>query len=729
MVEKTIEDRCRRGRFAHGLGLALACLLAWMPAGVASAQAESVSPEELVEDWTHYVLTANVDVAEAFGRAILELELDPIEFVAVVEDSPRLETRFADAYQRATRYIELRDLAAEINNLYEEGRRARARDPREIGRNIEELVGPRRGQLLATRRLVEAGEYSVPYLLEVLLDGGDQVLAFEARGVLVDLGAQAVRPLSEAILGVRPETQISLARVLGQIGNDGALPYLYEVATGSGGNDVRDAARDAIEQIERSYDPSISAAERYERLAETYLAESRSVTSFPGESHQLAWSFDPRTGLEPTAVRSEVYHETMAMEAAKRALSLDGLRSEALSIWVAADFAREIETPSGYENPLVGDDRPNAMFHAVAFGPENAQRVLLRALDSFDTPLARRAIDALSRVAGRNAVGDLPGGGALVDALLYPDRRVQFDASLALAKANPTRYFPGAERVVPILANAVRDADARYAVVVSRDAERRQTMATLLEGVGYTVLTPVARLRDLEQEIAQLSGVDLIVSDLSGDASIELIENTRNDRRLAATPIFAVMPASAASANRVRFQADRLTRVARQGVSSEQAATAIAQLVERAGGAPVSADEAERSALDALDALLALARGGSESFDVGDATSSLVLALEETDGDVRVAVADVLSHIDQGRAQIALMDAAIDAFDQERVELLRRVARSARRHGNLLEPRHESWLLEEVTLAFGEEAEATAEVLGAIGLSSDSLRMIILGEE
>lgn len=728
MVEKTIEDRCRRGRFAHGWGLAIACLLAWVPSSGTLAQAEGTSPEELVEDWTHYVLTANVDVAEAFGQAILDMEMEPIEFVAVVEDSPRLATRFTDAYQRATRYPELRDLAAEINNLYEEGRRGRARDPREIGRNIEELVGPRRGQLLATRRLVEAGEYSVPFLLEVLLDGRDQVLAFEARGVLVDLGAQAVRPLSEAILGVRPETQISLARVLGQIGNEGALPFLYELANNAGSADAGRAAIDAIEQIERTYDPTVSAAQRYERLAETYLAESRSVTSFPGESHQLAWSFDPRTGLEPTAIRSEVYHETMAMESAKRALSLDGTRAEALAIWVAADFAREIESPDGYENPLIGDDRANAMFHAVAFGPENAQRVLLRALDSFDTPLARRAIEAISSVAGRDSVVNAPGGGALVDALLYPDRRVQFDAALALANANPTRFFPGGERVVPILANAVRDADARFAVVVSPDAERRQTMTALLEGIGYTVLTPVARLGDLEQEISELSGVDLIVSDLSGDSSVELIEEARNDRRLASTPIFAVMPAAAASENRLRFQGDRLTRVTRQGVSSSEMEVAIGQLVERAGGAPIGADEAEGEALDALDALLVLARGGSDSFDVADATSSLVLALDETEGEVRIAVADVLSFIEQGRAQIALMDAAIDAFDEERVELLRRVAHSARRHGNLLEPRHESWLLEEVTLAFGEEAEATAEVLGALGLSSDSLRMIILGE-
>ena len=55
----------------------------------------------------------------------------------------------------------------------------------------------------------------------------------------------------------------------------------------------------------------------------------------------------------------------------------------------------------------------------------------------------------------------------LLEALAYPDRRVQYEASLTLARALPPTAFNGDYRVVPLLASAVRTGAAAFVVVAS----------------------------------------------------------------------------------------------------------------------------------------------------------------------------------------------------------------------------------------------------------------------
>ncbi|XOV74410.1 MAG: hypothetical protein ACFHWZ_12820 [Phycisphaerales bacterium] len=91
----------------------------------ASASAQSTpSNAELLDDFNFFVNTANVELALANARALLDRGLTPEEFLGVVEDSAQLESRFEAAYLRALRYEELDDLAAELYELYEQGRRA-----------------------------------------------------------------------------------------------------------------------------------------------------------------------------------------------------------------------------------------------------------------------------------------------------------------------------------------------------------------------------------------------------------------------------------------------------------------------------------------------------------------------------------------------------------------------------------------------------------------------------
>lgn len=706
------------------------------PAGVPSAFAQDEAPPaavqpsetQLLEDFNYYVLTASHELAKANAVALLNRNIDPKRFVGLVEESPTMIERFERSTRNASVVPELADPAARLARLYEDGKLAVARDPAEVDRNIGLLTGNRRGKLLATDRLKFAGEYAVPQLLAVLQRRGNPDLETEVQAVLVAMGPHAVMPLCAAVTHLDAATQEPVVRVLGQIPYRWSLPYLYEVHAKATVPQLKAAAALAIRRLDGAIDPSRPIGGMYRELAESYYAEPASLTLFPGETHQLLWTFTPEAGLQPRAILTEVFHEARAMELCERALRLDPTDAEAVSLWLASNLSREIDQPAGYENPAYGADRREAMYYAVAAGAEASQRVLARALSDRDTRLARRAIQALARCAG--GAGLVRGGGGrspLVAALDYADRRVQYEAALVLGKANPRESFDGADRVVPVLASAIRDADTRYAVVIAPQLEPQQEIRARLEAAGYAVLPPGGTLAELAGPISETPGIDLIVTSMNAAASIDTIQEIRRTPRLEATPVLALMSPAGIAQQAKHVADDPLTKLAREGIGEEQFAAAAAGLVERVSGPPIAEGDAGGYAMLALNVLHEIAVGGG-AYDVRDAAVPLIGTLEGATGLKRLQIADVLSYVGDRRAQIAVMDAAINAAGDDRLPLLAKAIDSAKRFGNLLEPRHEAWILKRAKDAQDEEATAAAAMLGALNLSSDKIVPLITGE-
>jgi len=693
----------------------------------ADADVESMSTVELLEDFAYFVTIRQDELAKSYANAILDRDLSPREFVGIVEDDPQVRRKFDDTVRRAMFVPALEDSAARLDRLYEEGRLSRARDPEEIARNIQLLTENPRARMLAKDRLSFAGEYAVPQLLQVLLDRGNPALEGQVQQVLIEMGGDAVIPLAVAFREVDGATQEKLALILGRIQYGAALPYLYEVMRDTGSASVRNACTRAIAMLQGDAAASVSVADLYTELADSYYAESESLTRFPDEEFQLLWSFDPRSGLNMTAIRSEVFHEARAMSLAERAMSVDDDNQRAASLWLAANFSREIDQPQGYDNPAY-DREHDALYYAVAAGSAPTQRVLSRALIDLDTPLARRVIDALSLGAGGAGLWQgLGDDRPLLDALGYPDRRVQYEAALAIGRAKPRSSFAGAERVTPILASAVRDAAARYAVVIASEASRRQELFSILEDRGYTVLQSGDSLDDVASAVANAAGVEMIIADLGRDATMSLLDQVRSSAKLGVTPVLALLPQSAWTELWPRYDSDPLTELRREGVSEQQIATSVDQLALTATGPAVTDEQARQYALDSLAVLRDLAISRNPVFQVADAAPSLIQAMDETEGEVRLRVADVLATVEESRAQVALMDAALDATGEQQVALLARVSESAKSYGNMLEDRQVRDLVDLASTAESTEvATAAAALVGVLNLPQNSLTTIIL---
>jgi len=704
---------------AAGIGMTLGL------SGLTHAQDEDPDLKSQMRDFIFYVNVHQADAAAGTALEILGQGLTPRELLEIVEESG-IQDELDEALAKALRRSEIEPVAAKIVTMLSDGRLQRARDPNEIERNIDGLTGGLRERLYARERLKAAGEYAMPQLIDAMLQRTDVQLRTQVQRLLNESGRAPVIPLSVSLMDIDPAGQEQLVNVLGQLGYAAAAPYISELRDKTLSDPVRRACDRALDNL----GVRGSTADLYRQLAEGYYNERDELTSFPGEDFQLLWNYDPAIGLIPTAIDTRVYHEARTMRLAERAMELGSQGPSALSLWVAANFSREIDETDGYDNPAYPPSMREAMYYAVASGPVVSENVLGRALEDRDTRLARRAVEAIERTAGPGLIWDRQSGQSpLITALNYPSRRVQYDAALAIASSQPRSNFQGSERVVPILSSSIRFAGTNYALVIAEGDEQYRSTRRVLETMGYEVLPFGSQVSELAQAIAEVPGVDLIVTQAGRAKTEPLIGAIRSSAKLSAAPILTLVATDELPRLRRVHGSDESIMVRSFGIDEASLTAAVKDLVDVAAGGVIEADEAREFAMRALAALRDLAVAENDVLDVGDATVSLVAAMNETTGPVRVEVAEVLSRIGRTSAQTTLAEASLAASGSERIELLYKLAGSARRYGNMLSNPLTEQLVQLSATGDDQEATAAATVIGALGVSeSDLVRLILAGQ-
>lgn len=683
-----------------------------------------------LDDFVHYVFIDRADVAQQVGQGLLDRGLDAAAFAQMV-DSGVGPDRFTRAVARAQRQPGLEGVASKLAKLYDAGKLASIRNPDSITAAIELLGGDMKQLSIGHERLLAAGEYAMPQLFNALLAGNKPVIASQARTVLVELGRHSVMPLVTALPKLQPAQQEQVVKILGEMPQTHSLPFLYDLLATTNNAAVKAATERAITSIAGAVNAQMPVTDRYVDLALAYAKASPSLLTFPNDPNLPVWNYEPGTGLTFQSVDAAVYPATMAMKLSELSLRRDANNARGVSTWVAANFTRELRSASGYENPVYPAIGRDAMYYAVAAGPSICQRVLAGAIDSADTPLVRKALAALEKTGGRDLWTVAAGSGdrkPLLEALKYPNRRVQYEAAIAIGAAQPKDAFPGADAVVRTLASSIRDAQAKYALVVASTTEEQTSLSDQFRARGFTVLPPASNLQDVRQAIADAPGVDIIVAQLPSAATGELITQSIGDSRLRATPVLALVTTQGYLEQYPRFARDVRVRLLREGVNPKDIAAASDDLIEKASGGLIAGDEAELYKARSLGVLRDLAVSGSPVLNIMEAQGPLVTAMGDAKGAVRNRIAEVLSFISSKQAQVTLADAALNAEGDERVVLLTLAAGSAKRFGNQLEPRQIDALVGLAGTAKGEEAVAAAALLGSLNLQNRSVVPLILGE-
>ena len=443
----------RLGRTAAALAL---CAGTTLFSGAALAQpAAGDDPAELLEEFVHYLSVAKPDLAIGYGQELLNAGIAASELAVLVDEGDFDVVRMERAFERGLRVPGLEDVVEGVASRIEQGRLDLARERDRIVEAIEMLDGTLRQQRIAERRLEAAGEYAVPYLLDVLTSDATELKKQAVREVIVSIGVQAITPLTVALPHVDPVQQRSIIEMLDQLAGRGGRGNAYRHAAPALARVAADeTTTEAIRELagrtyERMYGGMAPLDELHVDLADMYMSDLGSLVAFPFDPTQNVWKWES-FGLVADPVPTVIFNEVMAMKQAADAVAVNDGNMQAISLYVAADLRRENELPTGAVDPIFGDKPYTPDFYATVFGTDVAQRVLGYALDTNDTPLVRDAITALAKTTGGSNLFPEGGRRPLVEALSYPDRRTRLDAALTLARATPREYFAGSGDVVPL---------------------------------------------------------------------------------------------------------------------------------------------------------------------------------------------------------------------------------------------------------------------------------------
>ncbi len=704
-------------QFAHRLGLAavLAALLT-LPARAADAV-------QLLDDFVHYSLTAQLDLAQASGQQLLDSDLSDAELANIVDDDPNLRDRLVRALRWGREVPTLEEISGQIEVRVEVGRLDQARDEARLEEAITMLGGTRRERQLGAGRLLAGGEHAVPAMLRAL-DSGDlpQDIRMEVVQLLPAIGREAVTPLATALPHLPPDQQVIVAHTLSEIGYPHAGHALVTLHQDGGSTDVTAAAAaDALEALGMRDPAAADLASMHSQMARQYLSELEHLRARPVRVRDQAgavakhnvWSWDPTIGLVTVTVPEDLFFPVMAARHAHAARSMAPEDRAALAAFVAANLRLAHRMGEADLAAVLPELDRSPAFYATVHGPDVARDVLAMAMDQQDVELSLDALQAMGRVAGAD---DLVGGGdrePLVEALVFDDPRVRYEAALVAASAMPSGAFAGAERVVPLLGRAALGGAGRLAAVAAASEAARATAVEALEAAGYRV---VAVGSGLDTTMPEGGALDLVWVELSSPQSAgaeyaaPLLESL-------GLPVLMVLPeADLARARPVLETVPGLTLM-QQGTSADGAAAVLGDIAARDA---LSETDRRMYAARSLALLRDMAMHRPDGLSTIDALGPLRQLVQHGEGGQQLMAGEVLASLDDAHAQRALLDAALaPEAGEDRDRLLDLAASSVRRHGDFSTRRQRADLEALLDSSSGAEAEAAARLQGSLASSTD----------
>ena len=444
---------------------------------------------------------------------------------------------------------ELRPTSTQLLVRANEAFRRRGADPARIDSILKDLNGTAQQRDVAIVTLRSAGAVVVPRMIKVFRNPNGGIDRDTLINALVAMGEPVGPPLIGALESTDDSVRSMAAQVLGYVGERKTAAYLWYPAFGPNQPPaIQTTARTALGRLLRvpgARAATVSAAginAELKRLAlEHYRREYEWATNEAGEVEQ--WSWDESAG---TVVMDRVTPQAASLRAgqlfARQALSLSPQNAELQSIVLGLALADQAYY-AGWDQGLASGPG-TAHDAALSAGAGTITRSLGLALQSSYPQAAIAALQVLGQVGTREALAtSFTGRSPLIDALSFPNPRVQFAAAMAIMQLNPSAPFTGAERVVAILARALGDTGQRHCLVVHPNLQKSSNVAGLFSQMGYQPLTAPTGREAFKIAVSR-PDIELILLDyntIQWDLS-QTIANLRADARTASIPIVIFGP-------------------------------------------------------------------------------------------------------------------------------------------------------------------------------------------
>ena len=409
--------------------------------------------DELEDDWgdfLHYARIGRFELAKDYAQKFLERNPDPVRVLELADNNPNgyklLIKMHADSQQ-------LKDVSEQILNLIEEGRFIKRIDPVIIRKEIKKLSSTMRAAVKAQKRLHNAGEYAIPYMLEAMADPSREEEFANIVTALPKIGRDAIRPLAIALNTDNMAIKLEIIRALGDIGYPQAIPHLKNVMENDPVDQMKKEAEIAVTKINPSA-LKLPASELYFQLAESYYYHAESLSPRVADFANI-WFWNEEDGkLKRVEVDNGHFFELMSMRINELALKADENIGKAIALWIAAFFKAEAavsEQPSYFD-----ENHADAMTYATTAGPEYLHVALERALKDKNADVALGVVEALAANAGEKSLLYRVGTEQpLVKALSFSDTPVRYSAAIAIGGANPNTEFVGSSLIIENLSEAV----------------------------------------------------------------------------------------------------------------------------------------------------------------------------------------------------------------------------------------------------------------------------------
>jgi HEAT repeat protein len=410
--------------------------------------------EENWNDFLHYSTIGRFDLAKGHAQAILQSNPDPVELLNISKENPQ-GYEFLLKMKEIAPDKELAELAGKVLDIIERGNFIRRTDPAIIVEEVKRLSSTERGWLIGVRRLRDAGEYSIPFMLDAIADPSRQAEFENIVRALPEIGRDAIRPLAVSLQtkNIKLKSQVIIA--LGDIKYPQSLAYLKYVLENDNSTELRQLAGQNISKI----DPAamqVSAALLFYQLAESYYYHAQSLSPAEDAPTGNIWFWDSQQQkLIREAVAREYFYELMAMRCCEWALKADATFGPAIGLWIASFFKAE-SAGVGTMPEYFGPDHADALVYATTAGVEYLHQALARAIRDNNSYVALGVIEALGTTAGEKSLMYRLGlEQPLVQALSFGNKMVRYSAAIAIAAAGPTEPFAESKLVTANLAEAL----------------------------------------------------------------------------------------------------------------------------------------------------------------------------------------------------------------------------------------------------------------------------------
>jgi len=704
--------------------------------------AADATVEGLFKDFLHYARLGQFGLADAYAKALLvHPDLDPVAVMELAHKDPEAIATLLIIIKNST----ISDSAQRVLDLIEKGEFTRRQDPDRIQANIVKLGGDPQQEAIATKHLVNSGEYAIPALVKTLVQQGKSPLRTRIVTALPKIGKGAVNPLVIGLAAESNDVRQDLIYALGEIGYPQAIPYLRKVQSDAKSfPETKSAAETAVSRIESLTGRNFpgSTQELFYELAERYYDEDDTVRADPRLEQANVWYWDAGSQeLKPTVVPTKIFGQVMAMRCAEEAVLVQNDYADAMGLWLASNIRREsklglnVEIGEPEEAGEVDATRPavfpRALYFTQAAGPLYAHRVLQRAVAERDSAVALGAIAALRETAGASSlVGPEDFKQALSQCLRFPDTMVRIKAALVLGSALPRESFADAQFVVPVLAEALSQSGRQQVVVIDVDQNNANRVMAVMRAGDREVIAEPGFDRAMQRARAEFQAVSAIymATDLREPDTTSALGQLRAEFAFEKTPVvLLVKPEQSLTASMLAGR-DALVETVDASATDAAIEAALERVRGRSGQMPPDADVAKNLALQAAEALRSIALDGRTVLDASTATPALIAALSSPEEKLQVTAASVLALSSSLAAQraiahIALDDAAAKSLRQEAFESL---ANSAKTFGNQLD---EAQVTKLVTIAKGDPDLAirtsATKALGAVNLKDFNATEII----